>query len=67
MAGLAYRFAMASDKVTVEVYDVSEFSSVAQKYAVGPVPTTIINEKTQLVGAVPEQQLLAKVMEAVAR
>jgi predicted DsbA family dithiol-disulfide isomerase len=65
MAGLAYRFAQASDKVTVEVYDVSEFRSVAQQYSVGPVPTTIINGKTSVVGALPEAQFLAKLIEAV--
>jgi predicted DsbA family dithiol-disulfide isomerase len=42
-----------------------EFPHLAIKYQVMGVPRTVINEDTQLEGAMPEPMLLAKLMEAL--
>jgi len=63
-AGLAHKFALESDKVRADVIEVGEFPHLAQKYSVMGVPKIVINERTELVGAVPEAQFVAHVMQA---
>lgn len=63
-AGLAHKFALESDKVRADVVEVGEFPHLAQKYAVMGVPKIVINERTELVGAVPENQFVDSVVQA---
>ena len=63
-AGLAYRFALESDLVRADVIDVSEFRHLGQKYSIMGVPKTVINEQIEIVGAVPEAQFIAHVLQA---
>ena len=51
---LAHQLAMASDKVTADMVEISEFPHLAQKYQVQGVPRTVINEKWAVEGAAPE-------------
>ena len=62
---LAHQFAMASDKVTADMVEISEFPHLAQKYQVQGVPRTVINEKWFMEGAAPEAMLVAKAKEAL--
>lgn len=62
---LAHQFAYASDKVTADMVEVTEFPHLGQKYDVMGVPRTVINEHTYLEGAAPEQMLLEKLKAAV--
>jgi len=63
-AGLAHKFAIESDMVRSDVVEVAEFPHVGQKYSVMGVPKVVINERTELVGAVPEAQFVAHVLQA---
>ena len=64
-AGLAHKFALESDGVVrSDVIDVTEFPHLGHKYSVMGVPKIVINEQTELVGAVPEAQFLAHVLQA---
>ncbi len=63
-AGLAHKFALESDKVRADVIEVGEFPHLGQKYAVMGVPKIVINERTELVGAVPENQFVDSVVQA---
>ena len=56
--------AIASDYVSAEVVDVQEFPAMSRRYSVGPVPKTMINYKTEFVGAAPESFVLEKVLSA---
>jgi glutaredoxin-like protein len=64
VAGLAHKFAIESDMVKSDVVEVGEFPHLAQKYSVMGVPKIVINERTELVGAVPEAQFVAHVLQA---
>jgi glutaredoxin-like protein len=64
VASTAHKFAMESDLVKAEVIDVSEFPHLGQKYGVMGVPKTVINEKVEFVGAVPEEIFLEHVLLA---
>ncbi|MEM3770481.1 MAG: thioredoxin family protein [Candidatus Bathyarchaeia archaeon] len=67
VASLAYKFAVESDFVKADVIDVSEFPHIGHKYAVMGVPKTVINEKVEFVGAVPEDIFLEHVLLAARR
>jgi glutaredoxin-like protein len=64
VTGLAHKFAMESDLVRADMVDVGEFPHLGQKYSVMGVPKTVINEKTEFVGAVPEELFVQQVILA---
>jgi glutaredoxin-like protein len=63
---LAHQLALASDKVTADMVEVTEFPHLGQRYNVMGVPRTVINDDTYLEGAAPEPMLLEKLKAAVA-
>ena len=62
-AGLAHKFAIESNNVKSDVIEVSEFPHLGQKYSVMGVPKIVINERTELVDAVPEAQFVAQILQ----
>lgn len=59
---LAHRMAMASDWITADMVEATEFPHLANKYDVYGVPRTVINETIHIEGAVPEAVLIARLM-----
>jgi predicted DsbA family dithiol-disulfide isomerase len=51
--------------VTADVIEASEFPDMSREYGVTGVPKTIVNDKVEFVGAVPEQHFLAAIQQAV--
>ncbi|MDH4221552.1 MAG: thioredoxin family protein [Candidatus Bathyarchaeota archaeon] len=64
VTSLAHQFAVESDLVRADMVDVSEFPYLGQKYNIMGVPKTVINEKTEFVGAVPEELFVQQVVVA---
>ena len=64
---LAHQLAFASDKVTADMVEVSEFPHLGQRYNVMGVPRTVINEDIFIEGAAPEAMLLEKLKAAATR
>jgi len=64
VTSLSHQFAMESDLVRADMVDVGEFSHLAQKYSVMGVPKTVINERTEFVGAIPEELFVQQVVLA---
>lgn len=64
---LAHQLAYASDKVTADMVEVTEFPQLGQRYNVMGVPRTVINDDTYIEGAAPETMLLEKLKAAVNR
>jgi glutaredoxin-like protein len=60
----AHKFAMENELIKAEVIDASEFPELAIKYMVMATPKTVINEKVEFVGAVPESLFLNQVLQA---
>jgi len=58
MARLAYHMALESPHVTAEVIEAQEFPELSQRFKVRAVPTTVIDGKTMLPGAVPDTTLM---------
>lgn len=57
---LAHQMAYASDKVTADMVEATEFPHLSYKYQVMGVPRTVINEDVHIEGAVPEPMLVAR-------
>ena len=62
---LAHRLAIESDMIWADMVESNEFVPLAQKYGVMGVPKTIINEKSDIGGAVPEDLLVLHVLNAL--
>ena len=58
---------MASDYITSDMVEVSEFPHLAVKYNVQGVPNTVINEKHSLVGAQPEMEVIRAALKAIGK
>ncbi len=66
MASLATALAMQNDKVTVDIVESNEFPHLSQRYGIRGVPTTIIDDSLQVVGAVPARSFLDSLKEHLA-
>ncbi len=62
MVSLAQRFALESDRVVANAIDAQEFPVLANYHNVMAVPKTLINQSRQIEGAVPEERLLAEIL-----
>ena len=63
---LAHMLAMESPLVRAEMVEAMEFPELSQRHNVSGVPQTTVNDgATQLVGAVPEDNLVAAIQEAM--
>jgi len=60
---LANRMALASAKVTARTIEANEFPEMTRQYGVQGVPRTVVNREGAFVGALPEQQFVASVLE----
>jgi glutaredoxin-like protein len=66
VASLAHKFAVESDLIKADVIEVGEFPHLGFKYGVMGVPKTVINEKVEFVGALPEDLFLEHLILATA-
>jgi len=64
-ARLAHKLAIENEHVTADVVEVSEFIDMAQLYRVQGVPKTVVNDRIEIVGAVPEPRFLQEVLKAL--
>jgi glutaredoxin-like protein len=63
---LAYQMAMENPQmVLAEGVEAMEFNDLSSQYSISGVPDTVINAKGRVVGAVPEQQLLAELQRTL--
>lgn len=62
---LAHKLALASDKITADMVEATEFPQLAGRYQVYGVPRTVINDVVQIEGAVPEASLVSELMKVL--
>jgi hypothetical protein len=63
---LSHHLAVASDMVTADMVEATEFPHLAQKYSVMGVPRSVINETIHQEGAAPEPMFLEQLKQAAA-
>ena len=56
--------AMESEQVTADVIESNEFPQYSARYAVQAVPKTVLNDRYEFLGAVPESRFLQEVARA---
>ena len=62
---LAQHMAIASERVTAECIEATEFPELSRRYQVMAVPKIVINDKVEFEGAIPERDFLGAVLRAV--
>lgn len=62
---MAHKLAIASDLISADMVESTEFPHLAHKYDVMAVPRVIVNEDTQFEGALPEEEFVESVMKAL--
>ncbi len=62
---LAQHMAVASQRVRAECIEATEFPEMSQQYRVMAVPKIVINDRVEFEGALPEQDFLGAVLQAV--
>jgi len=62
---LAHRVAIESDMIWSDMVEANEFVPLVQKYGVLGVPKIIINERSEIGGAVPEDLFVTHVLHSV--
>jgi glutaredoxin-like protein len=63
VARAAYRLALASPSLSATVVEVSEFPRLAQQYGIRAVPTTVVDDRVAITGAIDEAGLLEQVLK----
>jgi thioredoxin-related protein len=61
---MAQKMAIENEHIIADTVEATEFPELSQKYKVMSVPKIVVNEKTQFVGALPEDRYLKEVMKA---
>jgi glutaredoxin-like protein len=61
----AHKFAMASEHITGDMVEISEFPHLAVKYSVQGVPNTIVNDKESVLGAQPEGEFVKAILKSI--
>jgi glutaredoxin-like protein len=65
MAAIAHEFAVENEFIKADVIDTNEFPHFGLKYNVMGVPKTIINEKIEFIGVLPEDLFLEHILLAI--
>jgi len=58
---------MASDQITADMIEGSEFPFLINKYNVQGVPHTVINEKQSVIGAHKDVDLVKEILKAIGK
>jgi glutaredoxin-like protein len=64
VANTAYKFAIENAFIKADVIEASEFPHLAIKYSIMGTPKTVINEKIEFIGVLPEDLFLEHVLLA---
>ena len=62
---MAHKLAIENEHITADVVEVSEFIDMAQRYQVRGVPKTVVNDRVEIIGAVPEPRFIQEVLKAI--
>jgi predicted DsbA family dithiol-disulfide isomerase len=62
---LAHKLAVENAHITADVIEASEFMDLSQRYRVQGVPKTIVNDRVEFTGALPEPRFVQQVLRAL--
>jgi hypothetical protein len=64
---VAHQLAMENPLIVADVIEANEFQDLSERYQVRSVPKTVINDRVEFVGALPEAKVLEALQQAVSR
>jgi predicted DsbA family dithiol-disulfide isomerase len=64
---LAHEMAFASPQITASAVDASEFPDLARRFRVNGVPKTVVDDNTEIMGALPEDAFVDEALKGVAQ
>lgn len=64
-ARLAHQMAMENRLIVADVIEANEFPELSRRYEVRSVPKTVINNRVQFVGALPEARMVEALSKAI--
>jgi glutaredoxin-like protein len=64
VTSLASQFAIENALITADIIEATAFPHLVQKYSIMSVPKTVINEKAEFLGAVPEELFVQQILFA---
>lgn len=67
VARLAHQLAMANPMIVAEVIEANEFPELSERYRVRSVPKTVINDRIEFVGSLPEAKVIEAIQTAVSQ
>jgi alkyl hydroperoxide reductase subunit AhpF len=62
---VGHNIALANENIRTTMIEANYFGDLSRKYNVSSVPQVVINENIIFVGALPEEEYVKKVMEAL--
>jgi hypothetical protein len=63
---LAHEMAFANPQVTASSVDASEFPDLARRFRVNGVPKTVVDERIEILGALPEDAFVEEALKGTA-
>jgi predicted DsbA family dithiol-disulfide isomerase len=67
VARAAHALAMANPNIKAEIVECQEFPEMAQAFQVSGVPKTVINDRAEFVGAVPDEIFVNAILQAIGK
>ncbi len=64
---MAHQLAMENPLILADVIEANEFQELSERYGVRSVPKTVVNDRVEFVGSLPEAKVLEALQEAVRR
>lgn len=64
---MAHQLAMENPRIVSDVIEANEFQDLSERYGVRSVPKTVINDRVEFVGSLPEAKVLEALQQAVSR
>ena len=58
---------MANPNIKAEIVECQEFPEMAQAFQVSGVPKTVINDRAEFVGAVPDEIFVNAILQAIGK
>ncbi len=55
--------AFANPNITTYAVEATEFPDLARRYRVTGVPKTVVNDETEILGALPQEMFVAQALE----
>ena len=55
--------AFANENITAYAVEATEFPDLARRYRVSGVPKTVVNERTEILGALPQDMFIQQALQ----